>query len=111
MQRVTSVAVLLGSMLVGCSALPHVDSAPNVTLLDREHQQEDEFVELQPVIQPSGDTHGSSAASPERESMCQRKIQAEVVATPERNWTQKAIDAALYQCMHETKNPDLTRTD
>lgn len=111
MQRVTSVAVLLGSMLVGCSALPHVDSAPNVTLLDREHQHEEEFVELQPVIRPAENTNGSTALSPERESMCQKKVQVEVVATPERNWTQKAIDAALYQCMHETKNPDPTPTD
>ena len=56
-RREAVVALILGSVLLGCNVVPHIQSNPNVALIDTEHHEEDEFVEMQePVknVDPAG---------------------------------------------------------
>ena len=93
-RREALVALILGSLLLGCNVVPHIQSNPNVTLIDTEHHEEDEFVAMQEPIK----SDDPAAAR----SVCMHEVQTRVIATRERNWTQATIDAAIAQCMNAT---------
>jgi len=99
---------ILATSLLGCGAVPHVDSKPNVELIDIEHSEEDEFVRIQPRIErasdPQADTK-SSGSGRATEEVCMRKVQAQVVETRQRNWSQAMVDAALDECIRESRKP------
>ena len=99
---------ILATALLGCGAVPRVDSKPNVGLIDIERGRADEFVLMQQPIEPPNDpqtdTH-SSNSGPASGDVCMREVQAQVVATSQRNWTQAMVDAALERCMRESRKP------
>ncbi len=99
---------ILATSLLGCGAVPHVDSKPNVELIDIEHSEEDEFVRMQPRIQRASDPQTdarSSNSGRATEELCMRKVQAQVVETRQRNWSQAMVDAALDECIRESRKP------
>ena len=101
-RREAVVALIFGSVLLGCNVVPHIQSNPNVALIDTEHHEEDEFVEMQEPVK-SADTPANESGDPAAtRSICIHEVQTRVVATRERNWTQTAIDAAVRQCMDAT---------
>ena len=101
-RREAVVALILGSVLLGCNVVPHIQSNPNVGLIDTEHHEEDEFVEMQEPIQDADPPANESVDPAATRSACLHQVQTRVVATRERNWTQTAIDAAVRQCMDAT---------
>ena len=99
---------ILATSLLGCGAVPHVDSKPNVELIDIEHSEEDEFVRMQQPIRRGNDPQTdarSSNSGHATEDVCMRKVQAEVVETRQRNWSQAMVDAALDECIRESRKP------
>ena len=104
-RREAVIALILGSLLLGCNVVPHIESGPNVGLLDTERHEEDEFVAMQEPIEgadprESENTHSGDPTA--TRSVCMHEVQAQVIATRERNWTQTKIDAAVAQCMNGT---------
>ena len=99
---------ILATSLLGCGAVPHIDSKPNVELIDIEHSEEDEFVRMQPRIQRASDSQtDTNSPDSERatEEVCMRKVHAQVVETRQRNWSQAMVDAALDECIRESRKP------
>ena len=104
-RREALVALILGSLLVGCNVVPHIQSSPNVALIDTEHHEEDEFVAMQEPIKsddPPTNENTESGDPAAARSVCMHEVQTRVIATRERNWTQATIDAAIAQCMNAT---------
>ena len=104
-RREAVVALILGSVLLGCNVVPHIQSNPNVALIDTEHHEEDEFVAMQEPVKnddPPTNENTESGDPAATRSVCMHEVQTRVVATRERNWTQARIDAAISQCMNAT---------
>ena len=102
-RREAVVTLILGSVLLGCNVVPHIQSNPNVRLIDTEQHEEEEFVKMQESVkntEPPATESTESGDPAATRSACLHQVQTRVIATRERNWTQAAIDAAVTQCMN-----------
>ena len=105
-KRRFGVLVILSSALFGCQVVPHIESGPNVALIDKEQQEEEEFVHMQAPIARAGsptETSDTSGGPPVTEYQCMQQVREQVVTTRDQHWTQKRIDAAIDRCMKSTQ--------
>lgn len=104
-RRSWAAVTILVTALLGCEVVPHINSGPNVTLIDTEQKEEEEFVHMQAPITREGTlapTKNASGKEGPSEYQCMQKVREQVVATRDQHWTQKRIDAAIDRCLSAT---------